>query len=307
MACDSGRRVQHGKLIVVGTPIGNLGDISPRAAQAFRSADAICCEDTRVTAKLLAHLGVERPLLRCDEHVIAARADGIVSRMQAGETIAYASDAGMPGVSDPGQVLVDAARDVGVPVEVIPGPVACVTALVASGLPCDHFFFEGFLPRKPGERIRRLSQLAAVPGALLFYESPHRTVDTLAAMCEVFPKRAVALCRELTKIHEEVVRGSVHEVYEEISAREQLKGEIVIVIAPPSDEEAAAMSGEAGAGCLRVQEDREEALRRDIACALAEGEPASAIAKRLSQRYSRKRREVYALVVSQQQEQGHGA
>ncbi len=165
------RREGAGRLYVVGTPIGNLGDITPRAAQAFRVADAVCCEDTRVTAKLLAHLEISRPLVRCDENVMAVRAPQLVDRLLAGETLAFASDAGMPGVSDPGQVLVDAARSAGIDVEVVPGPSACVTALVASGIPCEHFFFEGFLPRRPGERERRLRELAGVPGALLFYES----------------------------------------------------------------------------------------------------------------------------------------
>ena len=146
-----------GCLYMVGTPIGNLGDMSPRVAEAFRAADAICCEDTRVTSKLLAHLGISKTLVRCDENVIAQRAPELVDRLLAGETLAFASDAGMPSVSDPGQVLVDAARDAGVDVQVIPGPSACVTALVASGISCEHFFFEGFLPRKHGERVRRLS------------------------------------------------------------------------------------------------------------------------------------------------------
>ena len=202
-ACSS----TSGRLIIVGTPIGNLGDLTPRVAQAFEAADAICCEDTRVTSKLLAHLGISRPLVRCDENVIASRSPELIGRMLAGDVIAFASDAGMPSVSDPGQVLVDAAREAGVDVEVIPGPSACVTALVASGIPCEHFYFEGFLPRKHGERVRRLSQLAAIPGALLFYESPHRVAASLEALAEVFPARQVALCRELTKLHEEVLRA----------------------------------------------------------------------------------------------------
>ena len=161
-----------GKLYVVGTPIGNLGDLSPRVGEAFAAADAICCEDTRVTSKLLMHLGISKPLVRCDENVIASRATGLVDRLLAGETLAFASDAGMPSVSDPGQALVEAAREADVPVEVIPGPSACVTALVSSGIPCEHFFFEGFLGRKHGDRVRRLQRLAVVPGALIFYESP---------------------------------------------------------------------------------------------------------------------------------------
>lgn len=295
---------EQGKLLVVGTPIGNLGDLSPRAAEAFRTADAVCCEDTRVTSKLLAHVGVEKPLVRCDENVIAARAEGLVERMLAGEALAYASDAGMPGISDPGQVLVDAARTAGVPVEVVPGPVACATALVASGIPCDHFFFEGFLPRKAGERERRLRQLALVPGALLFYESPHRVVATLESIAKVFPTREAALCRELTKLHEEVVRDAAPVLYEEIAAREQIKGEIVLVVAPPSsDELAVGASFASGASTGDEQgeaSDPDALLRADIVQALEAGEPASAIAKRLSQRYSRRRREVYALVLELQ-------
>lgn len=295
---------EQGKLLVVGTPIGNLRDLSPRAAGAFRTADAVCCEDTRVTSKLLAHVGVEKPLVRCDENVIAARAEGLVERMLAGEVLAYASDAGMPGISDPGQVLVDAARTAGVPVEVVPGPVACATALVASGIPCDHFFFEGFLPRKAGERERRLRQLALVPGALLFYESPHRVVATLESIAKVFPTREAALCRELTKLHEEVVRDAAPALYEEFAAREQIKGEIVLVVAPPSsDELAVGASFAVGASTGDEQgeaSDPDALLRADIVQALEAGEPASAIAKCLSQRYSRRRREVYALVLELQ-------
>ena len=212
-----------GKLYVVGTPIGNLGDLSPRVGEAFAAADAICCEDTRVTSKLLMHLGISKPLVRCDENVIASRAAGLVDRLLAGETLAFASDAGMPSVSDPGQALVEAAREADVPVEVIPGPSACVTALVSSGIPCEHFFFEGFLGRKHGDRVRRLQRLAVVPGALIFYESPHRIVATLEAVAEVFPQRDVAVCRELTKLHEEVLRGPAAQLAEELRARGEVK------------------------------------------------------------------------------------
>lgn len=297
-ACSS----TSGRLIIVGTPIGNLGDLTPRVAQAFEAADAICCEDTRVTSKLLAHLGISRPLVRCDENVIASRSPELIGRMLAGDVIAFASDAGMPSVSDPGQLLVDAAREAGVDVEVIPGPSACVTALVASGIPCEHFYFEGFLPRKHGERVRRLSQLAAIPGALLFYESPHRVAASLEAVAEVFPTRQVALCRELTKLHEEVLRAQAPYLLEQVRERGELKGEMVLVIAPPSEEELAAfasMMPGATAGAAGAV-DVDEALRKDIEDALAQGEPASAIAKRLSQRYSLKKRAVYERVLAAQ-------
>ena len=297
----------QGKLFIVGTPIGNLGDLSPRAVEAFRAADAVCCEDTRVTGKLLSAAGVSRPLIRCDENVIAGRAPSLVDRMLAGETLAFASDAGMPGVSDPGQVLVDAAREAGVPVEVVPGPVACVTALVASGIPCDHFFFEGFLPRKAGERVRCLQQLMTVPGALLFYESPHRVAATLESVASVFPTRVAALCRELTKLHEEVLRAPAPELASQVAARieagEPVRGECVVVVAPPSAEEQAEMAARTAAGMsvLSVDgaaPDPEEALRADIAEGLASGEPANALAKRLAQKYSRRKREVYALILA---------
>lgn len=287
-----------GCLYVVGTPIGNLGDMSPRAAEAFRAADAICCEDTRVTSKLLAHLGISRTLIRCDENVIGARAPELVDRMLAGETLAFASDAGMPSVSDPGQALVEAARDVGVDVQVVPGPSACVTALVASGIASDHFFFEGFLGRKHGERVRRLRELAVVPGALIFYESPHRIVATLQAVAEVFPQRMVAVCRELTKLHEEVLRGRAEELICELEARDEIRGEIALVVASPAPEEAAAFV--AGAQASTPAETQEK-LEAEIREALAAGESASVLAKRLSQKYSRRKRDVYALVLAAQE------
>lgn len=286
-----------GCLYMVGTPIGNLGDMSPRVAEAFRAADAICCEDTRVTSKLLAYLGISKTLIRCDENVIVQRAPELVDRLLAGETLAFASDAGMPSVSDPGQVLVDAARDTGVEVQVIPGPSACVTALVASGISCEHFFFEGFLPRKHGERVRRLGELACVPGALLFYESPHRAAASLQAIAQVFPKRRVALCRELTKLHEEVLRDVAPALLETVLARGEMRGEMVIVVAPPAPDEMTGIAVQVDAP------DQQELLAKDIACALEAEEPASAIAKRLSQKYSLRKREVYARVLAMQEEQ----
>lgn len=316
------KRGATGRLYVVGTPIGNLGDLSPRAIEAFEAADTICCEDTRVTAKLLAHAGVSRPLIRCDENVIKDRVPALIDRMLAGEVLAFASDAGMPGVSDPGQVLVDAALDAGVVVEVVPGPSACVTALVASGIPCEHFFFEGFLPRKEGERERRLMRLASVPGALIFYESPHRTADTLDSIAKVFPERTVALCRELTKLHEEVLRAPAPELARQVRERGEVRGEVVLVVAPPSGEGAAdapgfvadvdgaASSGAAGSvsglGAVSVVNpaagadsaaNRDARLRADIEAALAAGEAPSAAAKRLAQKYSLRKRAVYDLIL----------
>lgn len=289
-----GESRQAGRLYVVGTPIGNLGDLSPRAAEAFRACDAVCCEDTRVTGKLLNYLGISKPLVRCDENVISQRAPELVDHLLTGETIAFASDAGMPSVSDPGQVLVDAAREAGVDVEVVPGPSACVTALVASGIPCEHFFFEGFLPRKHGERVRRLRELAPIPGALLFYESPHRVEASLEAIAQVFPQRVVALCRELTKLHEEVLRDAAPALLERVRERDELRGEMVLVVAPPAADELERMRTFVA---VESDEDPNAALERDVRAALEAGEPASVIAKRLSQQYSRRKREVYDLVL----------
>lgn len=290
-----------GMLSLVGTPIGNLGDLSARAAETFRRADAVCCEDTRVTGKLLAYLGITKPLVRCDDNVIERRAPELVGRVLAGERIAFASDAGMPSVSDPGQVLVELARCEGAPVEVIPGPSACVTALVLSGMPSDQFFFEGFLPRKHGERVRRLQRLAPVPGALIFYESPHRVEASLKAIAEVFPQRTVALCRELTKLHEEVLRAPAPELHERVLERGELKGEMVIVVAPPSEDELDRLEAALAAGAsIGAPVDPDELLRSDIAEGLSAGDSANALAKRLAQKYSRKKRDVYNLVLELQ-------
>ena len=231
-----------GKLLVVGTPIGNLGDMTPRALVALEAADAVLAEDTRVTGKLLHALGVEARLERCDENVIAGRAAGLVQRMEAGETLAFCSDAGMPGVSDPGLVLVDAAREAGVPVEVLPGACAVTTALVAAGFNGTAFYFGGFLPRKQVARSKLLQSLKALDAALVFYESPHRVAASVEGIAAEYGKRPVALCRELTKLHEEVVRGSAAQVHARFAKRAQegaVKGEIVLVVDGPSAEEAA--------------------------------------------------------------------
>ena len=270
-----------GLLSMVGTPIGNLSDASSRVVETLRDADAVLCEDTRVTGKLLAHFGIRTPLERADENVLASRIPGILDRIAGGAHIAFVSDAGMPGVSDPGQRLVDAALDAGLPVEVIPGPSAVVCALVASGLPMERFFFEGFLPRKAGAQRERLSMLAAIPGALVIYESPRRVAATLRVIAEVMPARRVALVRELTKLHEEVLRGTAAELAEQTG---ELKGECVLVIAPPSKEELAPQTTAA---------DLDEAIR----AGLAAGESKSSLAKRLAKELSRPKSEIYDRVL----------
>ena len=276
----------EGTLFVVGTPIGNLDDISTRALRTLREVDLILCEDTRVTGRLLSHFGIRATLRRADEHSLAERIAPTLDRVERGEKVAFVSDAGMPGVSDPGQRLVDAALDAGLSVEVVPGPSAVTCALVASGLPMEHFYFEGFLPRKRGAMLARLEELAAVPGALVIYESPRRVLATLATVADVLPGRQVALLRELTKLHEEVVRGPAREVAAALAARGGLRGECVIVIAAPGVGELAS---------LRRKRQTDIPLTEAVREGLVAGEPKGALAKRLSKVYGVSRAMVYGL------------
>ena len=198
-------------LVLVGTPIGNLGDLSPRAVDELAAADAICCEDTRRTGRLLQHAGVERrPLVVVNDHTEVSAIAGVLERLSRGERVAVVTDAGMPGISDPGERLVRAAVAAGHIVEVVPGPSAAVTALVASGLATGRYAFEGFLPRKGSGRSGRLAEIAVERRTTVLYEAPHRVARTLADLAGACgPDRRVAIARELTKLHEEVWRGSL--------------------------------------------------------------------------------------------------
>jgi 16S rRNA (cytidine1402-2'-O)-methyltransferase len=219
-------------LVVCPTPIGNLEDITLRVLSALREADVVACEDTRRTRTLLDRYGVSAKLVSYHEHNEQSRAAELVERMQKGDTVALVSDAGMPLVSDPGYVLVRACVAAGIGVEVLPGPSAAIAALVASALPSDAWRFAGFLPRKRGE----LRSEFGAPGTLVAFESPKRLPATLAVLAEVDPERAVAVCRELTKIHEEVVRGSAAELAARY-ADGPPKGEVVLVVAGAGDPE----------------------------------------------------------------------
>lgn len=223
--------MSSGSLVVVGTPIGNLGDLSARAIETLRTATVIACEDTRRTGKLCSLLGIDRPpFLVANEHTEVARSREIVERIGAGETVALVSDAGMPGISDPGERLVRAVLDAGLGVEVVPGPTAMTAALVLSGLATDRFVFEGFLPRKGAERQRRLAEIGVEQRTVVMYESPRRVVATLADLASVCGgERLVAVARELTKLHEQVVRGTLVSVGLELGA-EPVRGEVVIVL-----------------------------------------------------------------------------
>lgn len=222
--------MRTGKLILCATPIGNLDDMAPRGLAALASATVVACEDTRRTRKLLSHFGIHvRKLVIYNEANERRETEPLVERMRGGSEVILVSDAGMPGLSDPGYRLVRAAVDAGIEIEIIPGPNAAVSALVISGLPTGRFVFEGFLPRKSGERVRHLQSLADEQRTIVFYESPHRIEASLADMGHVFGPRPAALARELTKMHEEVRRGTLDELLD--SVRESPpKGEIVVVV-----------------------------------------------------------------------------
>lgn len=228
-------------LVLVGTPIGNLADLSPRARDALATADCICCEDTRRTGRLLSLVGIERrakvPLVRVDDHTEAGRIGEVLARLRRGETVVVVSDAGMPGIADPGERLVRAAAAEGLDVDVVPGPSAAVAGLVASGLPTGRFAFEGFLPRKGSGRSERLAELRSERRTIVLFEAPHRLARTLAELAEVLgPDRRVALGRELTKLHEEIRRSTLAEAAEWAASKEPV-GEFVVVVdgAPPPE------------------------------------------------------------------------
>lgn len=224
------RDMNMGLLYLVPTPVGNLEDMTYRALKVLKEADLILAEDTRTTGNLLKHFEIKNAMLsyhKFNEHQTVER---VVQRLKAGETIAVVSDAGTPGISDPGFLVAREAVKAGVEVVCLPGPTAFVPALVASGLPCDRFCFEGFLPPKKG-RATRLAQLTQESRTIIVYESPHRLVKTLSQFVEVFgAERQVSVCREISKIHEESVRGTLEEVLAHFTAVEP-RGEIVIVLA----------------------------------------------------------------------------
>jgi 16S rRNA (cytidine1402-2'-O)-methyltransferase len=214
----------------VGTPIGNLEDITFRAVRVLKEADLIACEDTRQTHKLLDRYAIAKPTVSYHEHNEAERSQELIAMLANGTTVALVSDAGMPLISDPGYRLVRAAIDGGIRVEAVPGASAMSTALAASGLPTDSFYFGGFLPAKSGQRQRALEALKEETATLIFYEAPHRILETLAAVEQILGDRPVVVARELTKVHEEFLRGTASEIRRTLAARESVKGEITLLV-----------------------------------------------------------------------------
>jgi 16S rRNA (cytidine1402-2'-O)-methyltransferase len=269
-----------GALYLVATPIGNLEDITYRAVRILSEADLIACEDTRQSRKLLDHYGISKPTVSYHEHNEAERSEDLAARLRGGAVIALITDAGMPLVSDPGYRLVRAALDSGVPVVPIPGPSAALTALAASGLPTDAFHFGGFLPHKPGQRLKALEAIADLPATAIFYEAPHRIVETLEAVEQVLGGRPIVVARELTKLHEEFLRGTAAEIRATLAARDSVKGEITLLIGkalePEPDD--------------TPVPDAVEALVRD-------GTPRMDAIKQVARRRGLSKREVYAQLV----------
>ena len=223
-------------LYLVATPIGNLEDITLRALRTLKEVDTIACEDTRQTQKLLSHYGIEKKTISYHEHNELTRSAELIMHLERGESIALVTDAGMPGISDPGYRLVALAIRHKIPVVPIPGPTAFVAALVASGLPTDAFRFSGFLPEKSGKRIKLFESIKESPRTQIFYEAPHRLLETLQDIVDVFgPARNVVIAREVTKIYEEFVRGHAQDVLLTMQARDEIRGEITLLIGKEED------------------------------------------------------------------------
>jgi 16S rRNA (cytidine1402-2'-O)-methyltransferase len=279
-----------GGLYLVATPIGNLGDITLRALELLAGADCIACEDTRVTRKLTERYGIATPLMAYHEHNAGEARPKILARLAEGQAVALVSDAGTPLISDPGYRLVREAVEAGFAVTPLPGASAVLSALCVAGLPTDRFFFEGFLPPKQAGRQKRIAELGAIPATLVLFESGPRLAAALADLAAGLGPRAATVCRELTKLHEEVRRGDLTSLARDYAAGRETRGEIVIVVAPPADDDGAA-------------DDLDEMLRRALARVSvkdAVGEVALAT--------GRKRREVYqrALELSGETDNGDG-
>jgi 16S rRNA (cytidine1402-2'-O)-methyltransferase len=251
-----------GTLYLVATPIGNLEDITLRALRVLREVDLIACEDTRQTRKLLEHYGIHKPTLSYHEHNEAQRSGELLDKLRQGVSVALVSDAGTPLVSDPGYRLVAKAVEGGIPIEPLPGASAILAALTASGLPTDAFRFGGFLPARAGPRRKALARLKDEPATLVFYEAPHRILEALEDIAAVLGARPVVLAREMTKLHQEFLRGTAASLRETLGRRPPLKGEITLLVgwaaAPPSD---ATPLGEAVEAAQRTGLGRMEAVK----------------------------------------------
>ncbi len=268
-------------LYVVATPIGNLGDITIRALATMASADVILCEDTRTSGKLMERFAIRTKLSPYHEHNAQKVRPAIIARLKQGAAIALISDAGMPLVSDPGYRLVKEAAEQGIPITACPGPSAVLTGLALSGLPTDRFTFAGFVPQKQGERKKFFAEFEKLRSTLIFFESPHRIIETLQDIETALPGRAIAVTRELTKLHEEVLRGTAGEIAASLSARASVKGEITLIVGPPGEEEAAP-----------------DDIVNDAIAAALESMSASKAASDIARRFNLNRSDIYQRILS---------
>ncbi|HVT45878.1 MAG TPA: 16S rRNA (cytidine(1402)-2'-O)-methyltransferase [Thermoanaerobaculia bacterium] len=273
-----------GKLLLIGTPIGNLGDLSPRALDALRSCDTLLCEDTRHTGKLLAYFGVQARLESFHDFNEDQKTDRVIERIAGGETIALVSDAGMPVLSDPGFPLIRRARLAGLAVEPIPGPFAAALALAASGLPPLPFAFFGFVPHRSAERRELYRRLAALEMTVVVYESAERILESLADARLAFGDADMTLAREMTKLHEELVHGTIGEVIDRLSTRERIRGEITLVIAAPA---------------IAAVEADPERIRDEFHRLRNEGVRRPDAAKILAERYRLRKSDLYRMLLDE--------
>jgi 16S rRNA (cytidine1402-2'-O)-methyltransferase len=282
-----------GTLYIVATPIGNLEDITQRALRVLREAEVIACEDTRRTRVLLNHFGIKTRTISYHEHNELERAATLGKLLEGGKNVAVVSDAGTPLISDPGFRIVNTAIERGTPVVSIPGPTAFVAALVASGLPSDQFFFGGFLPARANPRRARLKDLAAIQATLVFYEAPHRIAATVSEALEVLGDRKAAVARELTKIHEEIVRGTLRQLAERFSPGPATRGEIVLLISGVSETASTAResTGEIESSSIKLL-DRVRQLE-------SQGLNSKEALKKAARELGLKRAEAYRLIVAQ--------
>jgi 16S rRNA (cytidine1402-2'-O)-methyltransferase len=281
-----------GTLFIVATPIGNLEDITPRALRVLREVDLIACEDTRHTRRLLNHFGIKTKTISYHEHNERERAEELCKLLEAGSNIAIVSDAGTPLISDPGFRIVRAAIERGIQVIPIPGPAAFVAALVASGLPTDQFFFGGFLPARATARRAMLEELRAIPATLVFYEAPHRIAATLRDARLVLGNRQAVIARELTKLHEETVRGSLDELAQRFSGKARARGEMVLLISG---------AGETESPLGMKSENAPARLATRVSELEREGLDSKGALKQAARELGLKRAEAYRLMVAQKQ------
>ena len=274
-------------LYVVATPIGNLGDITVRALATLAAAETVLCEDTRTSGKLMERFAIRTKLSPYHEHNAQKARPHILERLQQGATIALISDAGMPLVSDPGYRLVKEAVELGIPVTACPGPSAVLTGLALSGLPTDRFLFAGFVPQKQGERRRLFAEFEKLKATLIFFESPHRIIETLHDLATALPGRAVAVTRELTKLHEEVLRGQAQEIAAQLAARAAVKGEITLLVGPPTEDEPVSDA------------DIDIAINHALSTM-----PASKAASEVAKRFNANRADIYQRILSRKESDG---